>query len=466
MSFFKQFPTTNLQIADQVKRVVDIFRHVDVNDVLAYDISNYRLENIGDGERPDNLSQRLYGTPDYYWTFFIINENLKNGLDDWPKSTEAMEKEFQREYDNLGVMAFKPFIANNFITATTAEGVDGLPLPIQLGNIRNTLAGLDLSYEDLRMYRNFETAKVVKWDNYRQQLILTDFTNRANFFGDPGGDENFLAKMKAVEIKREPNPTLGALSPTNWTEQVLNGALHFTFNDWPIIGKDLENGQNFDYLKTMTTERTEWMAGLFDWWEQKLIDKHRVEGTVETPKSLLGAKLAENMPRKQAVYETFKLYFSFITDEGYQNGLVRFPGFIPHRRVNDLQEHTFQSARNAPFCYYNSTNFTEDNKVTAYDAFDKFDPQHFKSFYQEEQEHNFTQSQIKVVRPSLISAFANAYKNKLNQGITVVGGSQGITSSDSSSGTGGAIAAPASTGGGSGVNVSSGGTTSSGTSSY
>ena len=81
MSFFKQFPLSNIAIGQEIKKVVDIFRHVDVNDILADEISSYQYYEVLDGERPDNVSQKLYGTTDYYWTFFILNESLKRGLD-------------------------------------------------------------------------------------------------------------------------------------------------------------------------------------------------------------------------------------------------------------------------------------------------------------------------------------------------------------------------------------------------
>ena len=457
MSFFKQFPTANYFLADRVKRVVDIFRHVDVNDILASDITNYRYEIVGDGERPDNLSQRLYGLPDYYWTFFIVNENLKNGLDDWPKATGALEKEFEREYDNMGAMVFKPFIANKFQTAT-GELTGGHPSPIDLKSVQGTFAGLDLDYEDLKLYRNFETASVVKWDNDRQQLFLKDFTNRSNFFGDPVGDPAFGAKMQAVEINREASDTFGALAPTKWDVSALDGSLHFTFNDWPIIGKNLENGQNFDYLSTMTVKRTDWIVHLFEWWESKLIDLGAQQETIETPLSKYRHERGQNITREQAALNVFRLYFSYTSDVGYANGLIRFAGFKPHRRVSDSQLHTFQSARNAPFCYYNSSNFIEDNKITAFDALTQFDPQHYKSFYREEQEHNFEQSRIKVIKPELINAFRDAYQEKIAKGSTIIGNSEGIVNSDSTISGGGLTVSSLgnTTSGGSG-NVSGGG---------
>jgi hypothetical protein len=55
MSFFRNFPFTQLDVAGRPKAVIDLFRHVDVNDVLSDGISSYRNITINDGERPDNF---------------------------------------------------------------------------------------------------------------------------------------------------------------------------------------------------------------------------------------------------------------------------------------------------------------------------------------------------------------------------------------------------------------------------
>ena len=39
------------------------------------DATFYSYYNIQDGARPDNVSEELYGTPEYYWTFFIVNND-------------------------------------------------------------------------------------------------------------------------------------------------------------------------------------------------------------------------------------------------------------------------------------------------------------------------------------------------------------------------------------------------------
>jgi hypothetical protein len=102
MSFFNQFPVRTYDAnKDGIQdTVTDIFRYVDVDDNRIDSISSYIFYEIEDGERPDIVSQKLYGTPDYYWTFFVINDSLKHGLEDWPMSTqefnEFMEENFSK----------------------------------------------------------------------------------------------------------------------------------------------------------------------------------------------------------------------------------------------------------------------------------------------------------------------------------------------------------------------------------
>lgn len=102
MSFFNQFPVRTYDAdKDGIQdTVTDIFRYVDVDDNRIDSISSYIFYDIEDGERPDIVSQKLYGTPDYYWTFFVINDSLKHGLEDWPMSTQefndSMEENFSQ----------------------------------------------------------------------------------------------------------------------------------------------------------------------------------------------------------------------------------------------------------------------------------------------------------------------------------------------------------------------------------
>jgi hypothetical protein len=78
-NYFKRFgllkykfgDNTTTTVFQNLSQYVDLFDQVRTSDVLFEDAT------ILSGERPDQLSFRLYGTVDYYWTFFLVNEKLR-----------------------------------------------------------------------------------------------------------------------------------------------------------------------------------------------------------------------------------------------------------------------------------------------------------------------------------------------------------------------------------------------------
>lgn len=120
MSYFAQFPyrtdhkifLVNEDLTKQLEvnlSFPDFFRHV----ALAFpkiDDGKFFYEQIRilDRERPDQLSYRLYGTEQYYWTFFIINDKLRLGeAIQWPLSNEQINNKLDREYEGQTIVTFK-----------------------------------------------------------------------------------------------------------------------------------------------------------------------------------------------------------------------------------------------------------------------------------------------------------------------------------------------------------------------
>lgn len=63
------------------------------------ELAHYTFYRVLEGERPDIVSNRIYGTPEYYWIFFILNDNLKTGLNGWHLTDLQMEEYLTDEYD-------------------------------------------------------------------------------------------------------------------------------------------------------------------------------------------------------------------------------------------------------------------------------------------------------------------------------------------------------------------------------
>jgi hypothetical protein len=99
MKYFKYFPEIeyDLDASGETRTIVDSFRFAKIVTKFKDDITFYRFYDIPEGERPDHTSMKLYETPNYYWTFFVANPELKN-IDDWPLSNADLNDKIKHDY--------------------------------------------------------------------------------------------------------------------------------------------------------------------------------------------------------------------------------------------------------------------------------------------------------------------------------------------------------------------------------
>ena len=127
------------------------------------DATFYSYYNIQDGARPDNVSEELYGTPEYYWTFFIVNNELQNYWHDWPKSSEALRQFTEEEYIGLAaifdadVEAFGKFViggtVNGSLSNATGKVIAIYPTQgyIQIEQDKNSIANFRTAGESITL---------------------------------------------------------------------------------------------------------------------------------------------------------------------------------------------------------------------------------------------------------------------------------------------------------------------------
>lgn len=110
MSFFSQFPKTTYDLKRDGNRIEirDIFRNVDVNEKIIPEASAYQNYYVKDGERPDQVSSKLYGKDSLYWTLFVANDFLKDGYTQWPLSYSEMVRQREEDYDSYVVFELEP----------------------------------------------------------------------------------------------------------------------------------------------------------------------------------------------------------------------------------------------------------------------------------------------------------------------------------------------------------------------
>ena len=98
MNYFKYFPVTAYGFGNEA--LPDLFRnisvYVDVIDQIKQNVSFYNDYYIQEGERPDQISYKLYGTPNYYWTFWFMNDNIREK--GWPLTNIQLIEKIAKDY--------------------------------------------------------------------------------------------------------------------------------------------------------------------------------------------------------------------------------------------------------------------------------------------------------------------------------------------------------------------------------
>ena len=136
LNFFKAFPLVQYQFEEDSNEknvIVDINRNVRAYISEMDNANAYLFYEVNDGSRPDQVSMELYGTPAYYWTFFVVNEDLSNGLHEWPKSSHELNNFVDETYFRTAItLESKASVVStshhlyNYPTLEIGETVTGL----------------------------------------------------------------------------------------------------------------------------------------------------------------------------------------------------------------------------------------------------------------------------------------------------------------------------------------------------
>lgn len=442
MRFFTQFPKTSLKIGDENTdtAVIDIYRHVDINEKLIDDITTYRFYDILDGERPDTVSTKLYTTPDFHWSFFIINEHLKDGLNAWPQSYSEFESFIERKYDEYSVLEFWPwYIPNNLVNEDLAEGII----------TRNSFGSLDLESGKYKLIDSTTDhgTNIITYDTKRLQIWVKDIPNMeyvANGYksyyldydyADEEEKEEWLSNeiLPWVEETNYPlyleivnDPTIndddmdpwirGSITPT---DEIVFDRDSSPSDDTYITGSIVEADK---FINDVYSPLTEYFGDVFE----VIVEPPRFTYTFPIP---LGAP--SDVCRAADEPIIYEWFYSSVTE---------FPNIslldILYDRLKDIKFETDKSwwkSQNAPFTYFD----VNDQDLNAYSHYGDYivsDPDEvdvypldyitdviaeknnwYRTYYQEESNINDSKKRIRILRPSDINEFADRYKELLNE---------------------------------------------------
>lgn len=384
MRFFSQFPRTDYKIGRDLysTSVIDIFRHIDVDESLIDDLTTYTYYNIKDGERPDVVSHKLYNSAEYHWTFFIINDTLKTGLNNWPRSFNEQAEYIENKYDRYSVLEFLP---SQEFKNDNSEGVpNSFVNGIKYHNYFN-----DIDFSDsrvvLRNIGNNYTADTVIYDSDRLQMWVDSLEHAA-----------FLSNDEAkyvLDYKRD--------DPEALEEWATNVALPFVKKFHPGVYDDLVEDERLDYDNVLPFIRGSRDDGESDdvvGWNRSCII--RIEGNIDD---------IDDYVIDDKVYDVTRGTF-----DDYGNLTVN--DLLISEYLADIEFTTSRSwlkSYNAPYEYFDPEN---GNYMTTYDKLKVApDSDDYITYIKAEENENEERSRIRVLRKVDVEAFAERYKELINE---------------------------------------------------
>lgn len=386
--FFQQFPNTNYSIQNDAiqTNVKDYFRYVDVIDKLAQKSFSYQKVQVLDSERPDSLSLRLYGTTDYYWTFFIVNDFLKEGLSAWPKGDSEIKNHISKQFKDLSAFRFP--VESNLDGQGNRKLLNGIPILNKdyLPNLylcKNIGTGSYASHSGTM----FAIGNIVDYDP-DNALIWINTEVKDGIPSEGFYSTNKYLRQAPFAFWPAPTPAI----EDEWTPLSKNKVLfeNPTGSSYSIqfllnIYSDLDALPNTEFNR-------KWL-------------QDNAPGTIS---SISGKTQAETIAlRQQYIDELREVATRFRPGGGYDD----MSSDILDASYDFTPSQVFQDGALAPAHYYDPTDIEEE--ISQYDAAP--DSPYYVSNSEDIIEQNEARKELKVVSPGRIQSFAREFKRLLNE---------------------------------------------------
>jgi hypothetical protein len=430
-NFFRKFPNIpfDLQKEGSLTLLTDIFRYATLRDALVIDedITSYLITRVEDGERPDILSYRLYGSVEYYWTFFILNPKLlASDVLKWKKSSSEMEKYINEKYGSFSVFDIFPRFGTGEVSVSQIEEVFRT---VRVAS--NMISGLNFEHilgsECVSLGNNITgIVKIHSYDSKRSQLwtdrkvsllsrffsgsmprnITIDFGQEItdSFYSSPFTYEKddevkfgrFYSKGDLIYIEGEEEPA-GTISLRTGRVNIPNASDYITgnyirFYAEPVSEILLRNDILTNHLFLIKDRDNDVFLRIKD--------------------------IAEYLYETNE--EAFWDVYSRMINRGFVTNILSDPietlarssfgviEFLNSRRILEFDaENSYTDSSFAPYSFFDRSGREVLSYLNSESEF-------FKSYSQFEEEENEKLSNLKTVRPERIREFADTYFAVIN----------------------------------------------------
>lgn len=124
--YFKEFPDIyylyNINGEEVLKVVKDITQNVRLRKQILENVTLYDEYDVREGETPEIVSDKIYGSPYYHWVIMLANQKY-NYVEDWPKNYHQLEEYILEKYGTVEeAYATHHWEKNGVVVNSDAEG--------------------------------------------------------------------------------------------------------------------------------------------------------------------------------------------------------------------------------------------------------------------------------------------------------------------------------------------------------
>lgn len=130
MKYFSNFPKTlflltpaSYKTPAEYVSITDITRNVRFKKEVLDNIVLYDTYNIKEGDTPEIVSEKLYGSPYYHWVLMLLNDRY-DYVNDFPMPQYVFDAYIEKKYDSVEVEG------NNYLETTYGTTSRGLLVDI------------------------------------------------------------------------------------------------------------------------------------------------------------------------------------------------------------------------------------------------------------------------------------------------------------------------------------------------
>ena len=122
MLYFNDFPDVGYKFGDEVDETIfqNISVYAEVIDQIKSEVTFLNTFTIQEGFRPDQVSQILYDTPLHYWTFYLLNDDIRE--QGWPLIRHEFEEYIKKAFPNTTLTTRDSALVSKFKVGQTVTG--------------------------------------------------------------------------------------------------------------------------------------------------------------------------------------------------------------------------------------------------------------------------------------------------------------------------------------------------------